>query len=72
VSRTSADSNELDTPGDSDPLARYQAEVARNYRWNLGMHLLYGLLGTTGWRLITAPTFVPDYMFRLGGSTCSS
>ena len=30
--------------------------------------MLYGLLGTTGWRLITAPTFVPDYLFRLGGS----
>jgi hypothetical protein len=44
------------------------AEVARDYRWNLGAHLLYGLLGTTRWRLITAPTFVPEYMFRLGGS----
>jgi len=68
MSRTSADADALDASGESDPLARYQAEVARNYRWNLGMHLLYGLLGTTGWRLITAPTFVPDYMFRLGGS----
>lgn len=48
--------------------ARYQAEVTRNYRWNVTAHLLYGLLGTTGWRLITAPTFVPDYLFRLGGS----
>lgn len=54
--------------GTTDPLARYQAEVARNYRWNLGAHLLYGLFGTTGWRLITAPTFVPEYMFQLGGS----
>jgi predicted MFS family arabinose efflux permease len=52
----------------ADADARYAAEVARNYRWNLGAHLLYGLLGTTGWRLITAPTFVPEYMFRLGGS----
>jgi hypothetical protein len=51
-----------------DALARYQAEVKRNYRWNVTAHLLYGLLGTTGWRLITAPTFVPDYLFRLGGS----
>ena len=49
-------------------VARYEAEVARYYRWNLGAHLLYGLFGTTGWRLITAPTFVPDYLFRLGGS----
>ncbi len=49
-------------------MARYQAEVARHYRWNLTAHLAYGLLGTTGWRLILAPTFVPDYLFRLGGS----
>lgn len=56
-----------DTPA-TDELARYEAEVERNYRWNVGAHLLYGLLGTTGWRLITAPTFVPDYLFRLGGS----
>jgi MFS family permease len=53
---------------EGDALARYQVEVQRNYRWNVGAHLLYGLLGTTGWRLITAPTFVPDYLFRLGGS----
>ena len=49
-------------------LERYERDVAANYRWNLGAHLLYGLLGTTGWRLITAPTFVPDYVYRLGGS----
>ena len=51
-----------------DAIARYDAEVRRHYRWNVGAHLLYGLLGTTGWRLITAPTFIPDYLFRLGGS----
>ena len=52
----------------TDALARYQSEVERNYRWNLTAHLVYGLLGTTGWRLIMAPTFVPDYLYRLGGS----
>jgi MFS family permease len=57
-----------DDAGTPAAVARYEAEVARNYRWNLGAHLLYGLFGTTGWRLITAPTFVPDYLFRLGGS----
>ena len=56
---------ELDT---ADALAAYEAEVARNYRWNVVAHLAYGLLGTTGWRLIMAPTFVPDYLDRLGGS----
>jgi MFS family permease len=52
----------------ADPIAVYEATVARNYRWNAAVFLLYGLLGTTGWRLITAPTFVPDYLYRLGGS----
>jgi MFS family permease len=53
---------------DGDAFDRYRADVERHYRWNLAAHLLYGLLGTTGWRLIMAPTFVPDYVFRLGGS----
>jgi MFS family permease len=53
---------------DGDPLARYRGDVARHYRRNLTLHLLYGLFGTTGWRLIMAPTFVPDYVYRLGGS----
>lgn len=61
----------MSTRRDQDALARYEAEVARHYRWNLGAHLLYGLLGTTGWRLITAPTFVPDYVYRLGGSNAA-
>jgi MFS family permease len=51
-----------------DPVTRYQAEVHRELKWNALVLLAYGLLGTTGWRLIMAPTFVPDYLFRLGGS----
>lgn len=58
----------MSVPPADEALARYEAEVQRHYRWNVRAHLLYGLLGTTGWRLITAPTFVPDYLFRLGGS----
>ena len=46
----------------------FNDEVNRNFRWNFGVNLMYGLFGTTGWRLIFAPTFVPDYMFKLGGS----
>jgi MFS family permease len=57
-----------DEPPGRAALRAYEAEVARHYRWNLTAHLLYGLLGTTGWRLITAPTFIPDYAYRLGGS----
>ncbi|GAB4331982.1 MAG: MFS transporter [Candidatus Abyssubacteria bacterium] len=42
--------------------------VRRNFRWNFTFNLLYGLFGTTGWRLIMAPTFVPTYIHQLGGS----
>lgn len=55
----------------SDKSAKERAfndEVRRNFRWNFTVNMLYGLFGTTGWRLIMAPTFVPDYMFKLGGS----
>jgi hypothetical protein len=42
----------------ADARARF-AEVARHYRWNVAAHLAYGIPGTTGWRLIMAPTLVP-------------
>ena len=41
-----------------------QASLPRNY----AAHLAHGLLGQTGFRLIHAPTFVPDYLFALSGS----
>jgi len=46
----------------------FDEDVRKNFRWNFTVNLLYGLFGTTGWRLIMAPTFVPDYIFKLGGS----
>jgi len=46
----------------------FDEDVQKNLRWNFNVNLLYGLFGTTGWRLIMAPTFVPDYIFKLGGS----
>ncbi len=46
----------------------FREEVRKNYRWNLTFNLLYGLFGTTGWQLINAPTFVPMYVYKLGGS----
>ncbi len=48
--------------------AAFDKYVQSNFRWNFAVNLLYGLFGTTGWRLIMAPTFVPDYIFKLGGS----
>lgn len=46
----------------------FDEDVRKNFRWNFTVNLLYGLFGTTGWRLIMAPTFVPDYIYKLGGS----
>lgn len=48
--------------------ARFEAEVERNLRWNFGTNMIYGLFGTTGWRLIFTPTFVPAYAFAITGS----
>jgi hypothetical protein len=47
------------------PRARFEAEVTRNLRWNFGTNMVYGLFGTTGWRLIFTPTFVPAYAFAI-------
>jgi MFS family permease len=52
----------------SNEQTTFDEEVNSNFRWNFTVNLLYGLLGTTGWRLIMAPTFVPDYIYKLGGS----
>ncbi len=46
----------------------YHAEVEKNLRRNFGANLAHGLLGQTGFRLVTAPTFVPAYIFLLSGS----
>lgn len=46
----------------------YQAFVWKHLRRNYTGHLLHGLLGQTGFRLINAPTFVPAYIHLLSGS----
>jgi MFS family permease len=46
----------------------FQAAVRRHLRRNYLAHLAHGLLGQTGMRLVNAPTFVPAYVFVLGGS----
>ena len=46
----------------------YHAEVERNLPRNYAANLAHGLLGQTGFRLVTAPTFVPAYIFLLSGS----
>jgi MFS family permease len=48
--------------------AAYHADVERNLKRNFAANLAHGLLGQTGFRLVTAPTFVPAYIFLLSGS----
>lgn len=47
---------------------RYQLEIRRNLNRNFAVHLLHGMLGQTGFRLINAPTFLPAYILLLSGS----
>ncbi|MBI1260791.1 MAG: MFS transporter [Rhizobiales bacterium] len=48
--------------------AAYEAEIETNLPRNYIANLGHGLLGQTGFRLITAPTFVPAYIYLLSGS----
>jgi len=58
----------------ADPGPRSAAESAfletvwSNLRRNYIAHLLHGLLGQTGFRLLNAPTFLPAYVYSLSGS----
>ncbi|MAT83468.1 MAG: MFS transporter [Gammaproteobacteria bacterium] len=47
---------------------RYQIEVRRNLTRNFVVHLVHGMLGQTGFRLLNAPTFLPAYVLFLSGS----
>lgn len=47
---------------------RFNAEVRRNLPRNYAAHLLHGLFGQTGFRLVQAPTFIPAYLQLLSGS----
>lgn len=49
--------------------ARFMEEVERSLPRNFAAHLVHGLLGQTGFRIIQAPTFLPAYVFHLTGST---
>jgi MFS family permease len=46
----------------------FQREVRASLTRNYLAHLVHGLLGQTGFRLIQAPTFVPAYVHLLSGS----
>jgi MFS family permease len=46
----------------------FRAEVRANLPRNFTAHVLHGVLGQTGFRIIEAPTFIPVYLFELSGS----
>jgi MFS family permease len=48
--------------------AEYSAFVEANLKRNYVAHFAHGMLGMTGFRLISAPTFVPAYLFSVSGS----
>jgi MFS family permease len=47
---------------------QYQAFIQRHLSRNYIAHVLHGLLGQTGFRLVNAPTFLPAYVLLLSGS----
>ena len=47
---------------------RYQIEIRRSLTRNFTVHLVHGMLGQTGFRLLNAPTFLPAYVLFLSGS----
>jgi MFS family permease len=46
----------------------YMEQVRRDLPRNFAAHVLHGLLGQTGFRLVNAPTFLPAYILMLSGS----
>jgi MFS family permease len=47
----------------------YSLHVRRNLTSNYIAHLLHGMLGQTGFKLLTAPTFLPAYIMMLSGGS---
>jgi MFS family permease len=46
----------------------YALAVRRDLTRNFLVHLVHGMLGQTGFRLLNAPTFLPAYLLLLSGS----
>src|SRR5262245_7368136 len=49
--------------------ASLASEVRRNLPRNYAAHLAHGLFGQTGFRLVTAPTFIPEYVHAISGGS---
>jgi MFS family permease len=54
-----------DTDAERDYHRRVQERLPRNF----AVHLVHGLLGQTGFRLVSTPTFVPAYILLLSGGS---
>lgn len=52
----------------ADPEAELRQFAERHLLRNYAAHLLHGLLGQTGFRMLQAPTFLPAYVHALSGS----
>ncbi len=48
--------------------AAFDGEVRRHLARNYAAHVGHGVFGQTGFRLLQAPTFIPDYIASLSGS----
>ena len=58
-----------DDPSDRrDGQSLQDREVADHLRRNTLIQLAHGMFGQTGFRLVSAPTFLPAYLFLLSGS----
>ncbi len=53
----------------SDAERDYQRQVEKDLPRNFAIHLVHGLLGQTGFRLVNTPTFVPAYILLLSGGS---
>jgi MFS family permease len=63
---------ELETAAEPEPPSVEDAfadEVRRNLPRNYVAHLLHGLFGQTGFRLVTTPTFIPLYVSSISGGS---
>ncbi len=54
---------------DSDAERDYHRRVQTALPRNFAVHLVHGLLGQTGFRLVSAPTFIPAYLMLLSGGS---
>src|SRR5262245_52215285 len=59
----------VDTETAPSAEAAFASEVRRNLRRNYAAHVMHGLFGQTGFRLVTAPTFIPEYVHAISGGS---